>query len=400
MRAVVAVAVLASTFVIVPAAEAALPDVGFSVATSAHGEAAGTVDVTIELSTTGLPLTQALVFDVVDLATGTAGASDYSFTQPVPSLQFDVGDNDGATRTVQVTISQDSIDEPGETVDLELQAVSGGDVDPAAVGHELTISDDDAPPTISIGNATAANEGTNASFAVSLNHPSSQPISVAWTRANGTTTDGDFTGGAFGTVNFAALEVSKTISVPLNNDNVDEPGANETFTVALGAITGSASLGTSIGTGSIIDQTPTPSIAINDAAATEGSPVQFTVTLSRPSQASVTVGWTTNNGTAVAPGDYTADSDTVIFPPLSTSQPISVSTIADGVFEGGSENFTVTLSGPTNATISDSTGLGTINETGGAPSVSISDALNVDEGTSAVFNVTLSGQSANVITVP
>src|SRR5581483_1572640 len=60
-----------------------------------------------------------------------------------------------------------------------------------------------------------------------------------------------------------------------------------------------------------------PSLTITDASATVGTsgtaPLTFTVTLSTPPTGPVSVNYTTANGSAVAPGDYTATSGTLTF---------------------------------------------------------------------------------------
>ena len=51
-----------------------------------------------------------------------------------------------------------------------------------------------------------------------------------------------------------------------------------------------------------------PALTIEDATATEGAGVEFTVTLSRAAAGEVTVQYTTSGGTATAGTDYTAAS--------------------------------------------------------------------------------------------
>jgi K319L-like, PKD domain/Calx-beta domain len=103
-------------------------------------------------------------------------------------------------------------------------------------------------------------------------------------------------------------------------------------------------------------------ISIGDASATEGGAETFTVTLSAPQAAAVTVDFATADGTAVAPGDYTAATGTVTFAPGDVSETVTVNTIDDNDVEG-TETFDVNLSNPTgNASIADGTGVGTIND--------------------------------------
>ena len=69
----------------------------------------------------------------------------------------------------------------------------------------------------------------------------------------------------------------------------------------------------------------------------------------------------------MAPGDYTAHSDTVItFNPTETTKTITVLVNGDKQVEDN-ETFNVTLSNPSNATITTATGLGTINNDDAAP---------------------------------
>ena len=74
----------------------------------------------------------------------------------------------------------------------------------------------------------------------------------------------------------------------------------------------------------------------------------------------MTVDHATADGSAVAPGDYTAATGTVTFAPGDTSETVTVQTI-DDTDDEGPETFDVNLSNPTGATIADGTGVGTIN---------------------------------------
>ena len=98
--------------------------------------------------------------------------------------------------------------------------------------------------------------------------------------------------------------------------------------------------------------TSQPLLSISDAFATEGSAVEFAVTMSKAAEAAVTVQYSTADGTATADAnaidgaDYAAASNqTVTFAIGETTQTISVPTGGDSVDEGD-ETFTVTLSDP------------------------------------------------------
>jgi len=106
-----------------------------------------------------------------------------------------------------------------------------------------------------------------------------------------------------------------------------------------------------------------PTLTINDLTITEGaggtSVANFTLSLSAASANTVTVNYATADNTAVAGSDYAATSGTVTFTPGQQSRTVSVSINGDTTFEPN-ETFFVNLTSPTNATISDSQGVGTI----------------------------------------
>ena len=105
-----------------------------------------------------------------------------------------------------------------------------------------------------------------------------------------------------------------------------------------------------------------PELNVADASATEGSAVTFTVTLSQASAREVTVQYATSiesTDTAEA-ADFTAvPATTLTIPAKETTKTFTVQTTPDTIDEED-ETFTVTLSNPENATISDGTAIGTI----------------------------------------
>jgi hypothetical protein len=106
---------------------------------------------------------------------------------------------------------------------------------------------------------------------------------------------------------------------------------------------------------------PTSTVSINNDQSLEGeNPVQFTVSLSEPVDQQVTVNYATANGTAIGGSDYVAESGTVTFAALDTQETIDIVEVDDSAVEAD-EFFFVNLSGPTNVTIDDGQGLGTIN---------------------------------------
>ena len=141
-----------------------------------------------------------------------------------------------------------------------------------------------------------------------------------------------------------------------------------------------------------------PRLSIADAATvTEGGEAVFTVRLSDTSSETVTVRYATVDDTAVAGSDYTRTTGTLRFDPNERTDTIRVPILQDSTAEP-SESFTVELSNPNRATVSDGTGAVTI-EADPMPELRISDAAPVAEGNDAVFTVTLHPQSSQVVTV-
>jgi hypothetical protein len=97
------------------------------------------------------------------------------------------------------------------------------------------------------------------------------------------------------------------------------------------------------------------SISVADASVSEGNAgsttVSVPVTLSAASPSAVSVSWATADGTAASGSDYTGATGKLVFAPGETQKTIAVTVAGDTVIEGD-ETFTVALSGPVNATIS------------------------------------------------
>jgi len=201
---------------------------------------------------------------------------------------------------------------------------------------------------------------------------------VNWATADGTATAASDYTAASGALSFAAGETTKTLTVAVQGDVLDE--ADETFAVNLsGAV--NATVAESQGVGTITDDDATPSLAINNVTVVEGNSgtinAVFTVTLSSASGRSVTVNYATTNGTATAPSDYTAATGALTFAAGETSKTVIVVVKGD-TLEEADETFFVDLSGATNASVATSRGTGTIlnDDTNQPPTVSITRPVN------------------------
>jgi len=295
--------------------------------------------------------------------TGTATAgSDYTSRTQTVSLPNTL--LSGSSTTVTVPILADTLDELDETVVVSIDEPTGDTIsDASATG---TITDDDAPPTVSIAAASGA-EGTaragTIALPVTLSAASGQDITVPYTITAGTASIPADIGGAPGSLTITAGKTTGAITVATVADAVDE--ADETFTVTLGTPTaGGAGLGTpSTATGTVTND-DAPVISIGGVAAVEGTaatPTAYTfpVTLSGAGRGPVTVRVRTADVQAVAPGDYTAVDEVVTFPAGETAKSVTVQVVADAIREED-EAFSVTLSEPAGGTLGNAVALGAI----------------------------------------
>jgi hypothetical protein len=148
----------------------------------------------------------------------------------------------------------------------------------------------------------------------------------------------------------------------------------------------------------------TPQLRIGDVTVVEGNAgtlaATFTVTLNNGLVQPITVAYATGNGTATAGSDYQAASGTLTFAPGETTKTITVPIIGDQLPEPN-ETYVVNLSGPTNATIADGQGVGTILDD--EPRVRITDVTKAEgkknQTTLFTFTVTLSAAYDQPVTV-
>jgi hypothetical protein len=306
---------------------------------------------------------------IVNVAYATAPGSataGQDYTTVGNTLSFPAGTT---TRTLNVPVLGDTLDEDGETFTVVLSNAVNADIaDGTGVG---TINDNDGP-TIAISDAAVTEAaGASAVFSVTLSAPSVQTVTVNFATAQGTATAGSDYTTTTGTVSFAPGTTTQTIIVPLVDNAVNE--ADETFTVTLsGAV--NAGIADASGLATIADDDPLPTLSINDVAVTEGNTgnvnMTFTVTLSPASGRTVTVAYATADvaGGATASVDYNAASNTLTFSAGTTSRTFTVTVRPDTVPEAN-EAFAVNLTNPVNATLARSQGTGTIRDNDGAVTV-------------------------------
>ena len=302
----------------------------------------------------------------VDYATSDGSAqagSDY--TAKTGTLTFNPGDT---SQTVEITVLTDSVEEGQETLTLTLSSASNATLaDASGTGAiengESTGTQEDPPAedpvvllTAAFANVPADHNGDN--FTFQLNFSENVEAGYARIRDHALTVTG------------ATIDSASRITQGSNQGwNVEvDPTGNGSVSITLPETTDCDASGAICTDDSRKLSHPTsvrvagpPAISVSDATMqeAEGAVLEFSVTLSRASSRTVTVDYATSDGTAVAGSDYTAASATLTFNPGDTSQTVQVIVLTDSEDEG-EETLTLTLSNPSQATLDDATGTGTI----------------------------------------
>lgn len=281
----------------------------------------------------------------------TAASGTLNFTSGQTSKTFNVA-------TTNDTAYEGSESFRGYLKGPSLEAVVGTSY------KEVSVADNDPVPSFGIANATAT-EGTNLSFTVTRTNATAVPHSIRYATASGTAVDGvDFEGTADRFV-FLPTESSKVITVPTTPDTVFS--GSRALTVTLTEPTNGAVIGQAIANGTINDDDPAPTFAIDDRpAVSEGAAITFTVTKANATKLTHAVNYSAVSGTATSGSDFPATSGTLTFAPGATSKTVTILTTDDTSSESANETFTLQLSGATNgAQIADASGLGSISDNEG-----------------------------------
>ncbi len=309
-------------------------------------EDVGTIDIPVSLSTTS-----AQTIQVNYSVTGGSATRGADYDLPDGTLTFEPG---VTQQTIRLTIIDDTLDEPDETIELTLSgamnAILSG-MNPLIV----TIKDNDAPPELSINNVGViegnAPDTVNATFTVSLSTASGKPITVDYVTQDGTATvaDNDYQPRT-GTLTFNPGQTTRTITVPVYHDNRDED--DETFFVNLTNPV-NATLDVAQGVGTIVNDDVAPTVFFSHETLTvnEGDGTVFIFArLSNPSGRTVTVDYAVTGGSATPGDDYVLNGTTLTFNPGDLSRAFTIDIIDDTLAED-TATVELALSNPQNATL-------------------------------------------------
>ncbi|MFC7527430.1 Calx-beta domain-containing protein [Actinoplanes sp. GCM10030250] len=344
-------------------------------------------DVTIPVSAAG----------TLDNGAGTAALSSggvtRDFTAPVAdaAITIQAGTTTGA---LSLAINDDNVDEPEtQYVRVTIGAtVPTGVTTNGTMTADIGITDNDAAPTVSIGDAAAVNEGTAASFPIRLSGLSENALTVDFTTSNGSDTDKTrgATGGTSSTGDFTAVTAPVSVPIPPMTQTVyqsvttradvltppygdDVLEGTETFNGSISNPSTGLTLGTPLtATATINDRDTTPSVAVTDMDLTNNIPTPTTdvffdegsnTTTNAEIAVSIALGataretplrldYTFTDVTATNGVDYTGTAGSLTIPVTATGTwtgKIPVKIVGDTTYEGTAyglgraESFTVTL---------------------------------------------------------
>ena len=334
---------------------------------------------------------------------GTA-TKDTDYTPYEEALTF--AGTAGETQTFTVSTTDDTDEENDETFTVSL-AVSGTSATVRATDTATgTILDEDGEGGGSDGSAAvtiedaSADEGDAITFTVTLDKAVSGGLTVTPSFTDVTATEGtDYTANTAGLSFTGTAGETKTFTVSTKEDTDEEN--DETFTVSL-AVSGTSETvtATDTATGTIRDDDGSAAVTIEDASASEGEAITFTVTLDKAVSGGLTVTPSFTDVTAAEGTDYTANTAGISFTGTAgETKTFTVSTKED-TDEENDETFTVSLAvSGTSATVTASdTATGTIRDDDGSAAVTIEDA-SADEGDDITFTVKLDKAVSGGLTV-
>ncbi len=213
---------------------------------------------------------------------------------------------------------------------------------------------------VNVNPTNAAEPATPGEFTLTRTNSTSQALTIDYT-LSGTATNGVDYQNLTGKATFAAGATQTKVTIDPIDDNISEGTESVILTLKIG--TGYKLDSNTFGTLSLFDNDTQPTLAIDNISQNEGNSgitnFGFNITLSNPSTQTISVQYTTADGSATAGSDYTATNGTVTFNPGELAKVVNVGVIGDTTIEAN-ETFKLNLSGVLNATLANNFGTGTI----------------------------------------
>ena len=388
---------------------------GVEIDTGAARATATITDLVLEASVTGLPSVpegEAAVFTValtggtsrgdvvVGYTIGGTATAVEDYTQPNGTLTIPTGQASG---TIVIQTIADGILDQGETLVVTL---TGAETRPglAELGTPIEVQTSivDSGSVSVTGTAAPVEEGEPAVFTLTLSGRVGADVQVRYATADGTATAGNDYQSTSATATIPAGQTTVTFTVPTVEDDISEPIESFTVTLTGVGLPGGVTIDTRQVTAEILDDDTIIVTLTGPATVPEGEKATFTVNLTGGGEP-VEVEYSVTGGDGATADDYTAPSgvQTLIIPAGARTASIEVQTTPDDVLDRG-ETLVVTLLAAT-ARVADAE-VGPQNQVtttivDSSTVTATVTAAPVEEGSPAVFTVTLTGKVAKDVAV-
>ena len=313
-----------------------------------------------------------------------SGSAINAGPEPSGSVTIDAGKLSAA---ISVLAPDDSVDEDDQTLTVTISEPAGGLANGAKItttSATVTVTDNDTLlASITAADPTTITEGTAATFTVTLDQVA--PAGGLTVSVDVTGSGSYISGSAPATVVIASGATTGTLTVPTDDDNLDEPNGGVTAAIETGTGYTVGVLSTAMVT--VLDNDdPAVSIAAGSLTITEGATAIFRVTLSSAAPA----GGLTISVNVTDSGSYILGlAPAPVIAAGATAVTLFVPTI-DDLTEEPSGTITAELNAGAGYTVgTPSTAMITVTDDD-TPVVSITAGPSpITEGTAATFTVTL-----------
>src|SRR5262249_51347496 len=206
---------------------------------------------------------------------GTAAAADSDYVTAADTLSFAPLET---SKTITVMVNGDATAESDETFFVKLMTSTNANIAAGQdTGTGTILNDDRSTLTISSPSVVEGTGGTNTmTFTVTSSAAVQGGFSVAFSAMNGTALSSDFSAITPSPLVFTGTAgETQMISVNIDTDVTFE--TDETFTVRLGSVSAAtpvqaaAIASGAVGTGTIMNDDPMPSLSVTSVAAPEGN---------------------------------------------------------------------------------------------------------------------------------
>ncbi len=377
-----------------------------------EGTGAGTTTATV---TATLDAASGIITTVPFTINGASTATGADFVCSTTTITIPAGQ---LSATVDCDITKDSTDEIDEVITLTMGTPSGATAGVSTLN--ITITDDDAPPTVSFAPTASATEGTgagttNLNLVATLSALSGKSVTVPFTiNAASTATAGGVDHDCVAaSIVITAGSLTGTHTCNITKDALAEANETVRFLMTTGSLTNATAGATTENIFTIVDDDGPPVVDFAaDASVNEGSgagttTITFTASLTAISGLNTVVPYTIS-GTATAAGtDHDCANGTITITAGSLTSTQTCSATRD-LFDESDETIiaTMTTGSVTGATVGGkTTQVITITDDDATPTVTFAATGSVTEGTGAgtttiTLTATLSALSNLAVSVP